>query len=240
MFRNRSFLKNSRRFYSVAALGLSALLLVSCGGDDEDEPTEEVLPPTVEEVEEVTEAAAASPAAASPMASPVVASPVTDAATPVSGAATPASFVVASPVMSAASPVASPVASPMATGPVDVSETSELGEFLTDSDGMTLYIFTNDEVDSGTSVCNDDCAENWPPFNTDDDTLPADVDGELTVVTRDDGSEQLAFNGMPLYYFAADAAPGDTNGHEAGDVWFVAAVGAEGTPVASPEASPAS
>jgi len=125
-------------------------------------------------------------------------------------------------------------------GPVAVAESAELGEFLTDSEGMTLYIFTNDEVDSGESTCVDDCAVNWPPFSTDEMELPEGVEGELTVVTRDDGAEQVAFNGWPLYYFAADEAPGDTNGHEAGDVWFVAAVGAEGTPEASPEASPES
>jgi predicted lipoprotein with Yx(FWY)xxD motif len=44
-------------------------------------------------------------------------------------------------------------------------------------------------------------------------------------VTRDDGSEQLAYDGMPLYYWVSDTAPGDTTGHEVGDVWFVAAVG---------------
>jgi predicted lipoprotein with Yx(FWY)xxD motif len=28
---------------------------------------------------------------------------------------------------------------------------------------------------------------------------------------------------MPLYFFAEDTAPGDTNGQGRGDVWFVAA-----------------
>jgi predicted lipoprotein with Yx(FWY)xxD motif len=33
---------------------------------------------------------------------------------------------------------------------------------------------------------------------------------------------QVTYNGAPLYYFAADAAPGDTNGHLVGNVWFLA------------------
>lgn len=123
-------------------------------------------------------------------------------------------------------PEASPVASPVASGgAVTVAETPDLGQFLADGDGMTLYIFTNDEAGSGISVCNGDCAVNWPPFFVADATLPEGVTGELTVITRDDGSEQLAYNGMPLYYWIDDVAPGDTTGHEVGDVWYVAEVG---------------
>jgi len=108
---------------------------------------------------------------------------------------------------------------------VTIAETPELGQFLADAEGMTLYIFTNDEADSGVSVCNDDCAANWPPFFADGATLPEGVSGELTVITHDDGSGQLAYNGLPLYYWVQEMAPGDTTGHEVGDVWFEAAVG---------------
>lgn len=105
---------------------------------------------------------------------------------------------------------------------VMTSDDDELGSYLTDAEGMTLYLFTNDEPGSGVSVCNDDCAENWPPFVADEPlALPDDVPGELTMITRDDGTEQVAYNGMPLYYWANDEAPGDTTGHEVGDVWFV-------------------
>jgi predicted lipoprotein with Yx(FWY)xxD motif len=126
-------------------------------------------------------------------------------------------------------------------GGLAVAEDPDLGQFLTDSEGMTLYIFSNDEMGSGVSVCNDDCAVNWPPFYVEDAALPEGVPGELTVITRDDGTEQLAYNGMPLYYWVKDAAPGDTTGHAVGDVWWVAAIGeatvGEASPVA--EATPA-
>jgi predicted lipoprotein with Yx(FWY)xxD motif len=126
------------------------------------------------------------------------------------------------------------LATAQSDGGLAVGETAELGQFLTDSEGMTLYIFTNDEAGSGTSACNDSCAENWPPFFVEDAALPEGVPGELSVVTRDDGTEQLAFNGMPLYFFASDSAPGDTTGHEVGDVWFVASI--EDMAAASPAA----
>ena len=43
------------------------------------------------------------------------------------------------------------------------------------------------------------------------------------MISRDDGREQVTYNGLPLYYFANDKAPGDTKGQGVGGVWFVAA-----------------
>lgn len=127
---------------------------------------------------------------------------------------------------------------------VATSETPELGTFLTDPEGMTLYLFTNDEP--GVSNCSGDCLANWPAFVAEDPlTLPEGVPGELTQITRDDGTQQVAYNGWPLYYWVQDQAPGDTTGQGVGDVWYVVAPGEPGTttpgasPVASPVATPA-
>jgi len=125
---------------------------------------------------------------------------------------------------------------------VDTGESPELGTFLTDAEGMTLYLFTRDTVE-GESTCYDQCAENWPPFNPEGDlTLPADVEGELTRIDREDGTQQVAYNGIPLYYWINDVAPGDTTGQGVGDVWYIVSPGQEfGDPMtlaASPEASP--
>jgi len=43
----------------------------------------------------------------------------------------------------------------------------------------------------------------------------------LGTVERDDGSTQTTYGGWPLYYFAADTAPGDLNGQGVGENWFV-------------------
>lgn len=103
---------------------------------------------------------------------------------------------------------------------VDTADDPELGLHLTDSEGMVLYLFTNDE--EGMSNCYDECAENWPPFMADDPLMGSDdVTGELTQVERDDGTMQVAYEGWPLYYFAGDEAPGDANGQGLNDVWFV-------------------
>ena len=49
----------------------------------------------------------------------------------------------------------------------------------------------------------------------------ASADGEFTLVERKDGAMQWAINGMPLYYWAGDANPGDTTGDGVGGVWHV-------------------
>jgi predicted lipoprotein with Yx(FWY)xxD motif len=91
---------------------------------------------------------------------------------------------------------------------------------------MALYIFTNDTADAGTSVCNGECATNWPPLLQPDGATvagPAGATGTFGTATRDDGATQVTYKGMPLYYYAGDSAAGDTNGHEVGGVWFLAA-----------------
>lgn len=96
---------------------------------------------------------------------------------------------------------------------------SDLGEILVDGEGTTLYLFTPDA--QGDSTCYDDCEANWPPL-TDGAEAGSGVDaGLLGSTTRTDGSEQVTYNGWPLYYFAGDVAPGETNGQGINEVWFV-------------------
>ncbi len=96
---------------------------------------------------------------------------------------------------------------------------SEHGDILVGPDGSTLYVFTAD-VD-GASACDGACAEAWPPLAA-DVGLAADLDQSIFAsITREDGTEQMSVNGMPLYYYAADSAPGDTSGHGLNDAWFV-------------------
>lgn len=106
-----------------------------------------------------------------------------------------------------------------------VAETPELGKFFTDAEGRTLYLWTVDTA-AGASNCYGPCVNFWPIFTADEPlTLPDGIDGELTQIERTDGTTQVAYNGIPLYYFAADAATGDTNGQWVGDSWFVVAPG---------------
>ena len=110
-----------------------------------------------------------------------------------------------------------------ASGPaaLEVSQTGDLGEFLVDAEGMTLYMFTKDT--ENTSTCYGDCAEAWPPLLTEGEpTLGEELDAALVGTTeRTDGTTQVTYGGWPLYYWVNDAAPGDTTGQNVGEVWFV-------------------
>ncbi len=118
-------------------------------------------------------------------------------------------------------------------GDVDLAiADSPLGDHLVDGEGMTLYLFENDEP--GVSNCTDDCLGNWPALTIDDDADPTwgdGVDGDLvgTIEREDDGSTQLTYDDMPLYFWAADMAPGDVDGQGVNDVWWV--VAPDGSPI---------
>lgn len=87
---------------------------------------------------------------------------------------------------------------------------------LVNSAGMTLYTFDKDA--GGKSACNDQCAKIWPPVAA---AADAKASGDLTVITRDDGSKQWAYKGKPLYLFSKDAKAGDKTGDNFKDVWHV-------------------
>ena len=112
-----------------------------------------------------------------------------------------------------------------ATGKVAAAETS-LGTVLVDGDGRTLYIFTVDVGD--VSACYSDCAQTWPAVGS-GAVLAEGVDVTTGVTTRDDGNEQLTINSRPVYLFAGDSGPGDVNGQNVGEVWFV--IGLDGEPI---------
>jgi len=101
---------------------------------------------------------------------------------------------------------------------VHVGDT-EAGTALVGPDGLTLYVFTSDI--NGESTCYDACADLWPPVPAETE-VGADLDAAMFgTTTREDGSEQLTVNDMPLYWYSPDEAPGDARGQGFNGVWFV-------------------
>jgi predicted lipoprotein with Yx(FWY)xxD motif len=103
-------------------------------------------------------------------------------------------------------------------------DSGDLGNYLVDSQGRTLYLF---EKDKGMeSTCSGACAQAWPPSTTNGrPKAGSDVDRALLgTTTRSDGKSQLTYNGHPLYRYAGDRAPGDTKGQDLtqfGGGWYV-------------------
>ena len=112
---------------------------------------------------------------------------------------------------------------------VETSSHADLGTILVDRSGRTQYLFTPDNRD--VSSCGDACALFWPPLLTvGDPTAGEGVSGDqLGTTERDDGSTQVTYNGWPLYYFAFDNTPGEANGQDSSDAWYV--VSTHGGPI---------
>jgi predicted lipoprotein with Yx(FWY)xxD motif len=120
--------------------------------------------------------------------------------------------VTAAPVVTQA-----PVAPPAAGSATVVAKTIGSQVILVaGSSGMTVYTFTSDVAGNGKSACNGGCLAKWPPLTVAAGAAPSagdGVTGALATITRaDDGTLQVTYNGLPLYFFAGDHAPGDTNG----------------------------
>ncbi len=97
-----------------------------------------------------------------------------------------------------------------------------LGNFLVAQNGMTLYHYTKDT--SGVSNCSGTCATIWPPYTVPSGAplaVMAGITGQVSTLVRADGTTQLTYNGMPLYFYHSDTKPGDTMGQNVGGVWFV-------------------
>lgn len=106
----------------------------------------------------------------------------------------------------------------------------KLGSILAGPAGMTLYMFTKDTA--GVSNCYDQCATNWPPLTVKsaDEIVPGvNLVGKFGTAARKDGSLQVTYNDMPLYYWKDDKAIGDASGENVGEVWFTVVAETIGT-----------
>ena len=88
-----------------------------------------------------------------------------------------------------------------------------LGAYLVASNGMTLY--TDSQDAAGVSTCTAACATAWPPYAVSGAGSfigGAGVTGAVATITRADGTMQVTYNGMPLYFWQGDTKAGDVTG----------------------------
>ena len=103
---------------------------------------------------------------------------------------------------------------------VKIAMTPELGSFLVDGQGRTLYYFMKDMPT--VSNCKGKCAEVWPPFYVEKVMVPKMLNPQdFGMITREDGMMQTTYKNWPLYYFSKDEAPNDTKGQGFNNLWFI-------------------
>ena len=112
-------------------------------------------------------------------------------------------------------------ASPSAKATVEFKDVGAKGKVLVaSSNQMTVYNFSRDTANSGKSACTGACIAKWPAVTVTAGQTPTPgpgVSGTLaTIVRADDSTTQVTYNGLPLYFFSSDKAPGDTNGDYTG------------------------
>jgi len=133
-----------------------------------------------------------------------------------SAAPTPATPNASSaPGVPTATPAATVITTAVSTT-VLVFNSPTAGSVLTDPTGMALYTRTADPP--GRSTCDDACAAIWLPLQPAAGplTLPGGASGTLGLITRDDGTQQVTYDGAPLYIYTGDLKPGDVTGTIAG------------------------
>ena len=97
------------------------------------------------------------------------------------------------------------------------------GQRMVDGLARTLYVFSLDAP--GRAACVGACARTWRPAQSlggkpqpgGGATAP-----QVGNIRRSDGSEQMTFNGYPVYYYVGDRAPADARGegrNEFGGRW---------------------
>ena len=94
---------------------------------------------------------------------------------------------------------------------VALADLGDVGEGLVDADGLTLYLFEQD--DGTTSACTGACADAWPALVADGTPSGGEgIDASLLATADGQVPDQVVYNGHLLYHFASDTAPGDVNG----------------------------
>lgn len=188
-----------RRVFALAAV--AAIALAACGDDDDDTPAA---------------AATTQPGATATTAAPA---PATTA-----GGKGDYDYGTGGSTATTAAPAAGGAAALMTAD-------TDLGKVVVAANGMTVYLFMPDA--QGTPTCTATCAQSWPPATVADAAAATAGEGAdsglVGTATHPEAGTQLTYNGWPVYFFAGDSAPGDTNGEGQGGVWY--AIDPTGNPI---------
>lgn len=116
------------------------------------------------------------------------------------------------------------IATAASTATLRTASKAPFGSYLADANGRAVYLFTADQ--GGVSHCYDACAKAWPPVLASGKPMAGSgiAAGMLGTHPRRDGTQQVTYHGMPLYYFVGDKAAGSTAGQDIdhfGGSWYL-------------------
>jgi predicted lipoprotein with Yx(FWY)xxD motif len=137
------------------------------------------------------------------------------------------------PSSSSSSASASPSSGAASAATLAAVANAKIGKtILTDSKGMTVYLYMPDGANKTTQVPAG-LKQLWPAVTaTGAATAGSGLDSsKLTLEPQADGTMQVAYNGHLLYTFQNDKAAGDANGQGLGGIWYV--LGADGNQIDS-------
>ncbi|QDY89940.1 hypothetical protein E7Y32_06725 [Arthrobacter sp. UKPF54-2] len=141
---------------------------------------------------------------------------------PASTAGTTTGPATSSSTPAASTPAAGSESGAPASAAALKTAATKAGQVVVDAKGMSVYYFTKDTKDSGTSACTGSCIAAWPPVLADSDAPAVEgVTGKIGTIATPEGKKQLTINGMPVYYYVKDKAPGDITGQGVGGVWYL-------------------
>lgn len=106
---------------------------------------------------------------------------------------------------------------------LDATASADIGTYVADARGRTLYRFDRDKADPSKSTCDGDCAKTWRPLlvSSPGRIYPSGVNPQVIgYVERADGTCQVTIAGWPVYLFAQDKGAGDIKGQGVGGTWF--------------------
>ena len=121
-----------------------------------------------------------------------------------------------------AATAAAPKTSTGASATLGVAKSS-LGPILVNRTGRTLYLFRADV--GATSSCSGACAVAWPPLLATGTPIAGTglTASKVGTITRSSGSQQVSYNGHPVYLYIGDKKAGEVNGQGVtafGAAWF--------------------
>ena len=198
---------------AATGLGSLVLLLAACGGSGSS-----------------TSAAGGSASSLPSSSSGSAPAPAASSATGVSTSSPGTGSTATSSAKAKATPHKS--VGPQPSGPADersippvgttviIVQKSAIGYVMAEANHDVLYTYDKDKK-GGKPTCVAVCAATWLPATGMPQAGPADhFSGQFALVKRSDGTQQITYNGMPLYTLKG-AKPLLTTGNGQGGVWHV-------------------